>query len=67
VVGIPVTLENFRFALVIPSARFQLKDNPGIFSFDIVTSFTKRCPVYRTVEIYAHIFVQMRIETLGHK
>jgi len=30
VVGIPVALENLRFALEIPIARFQLNDNPGI-------------------------------------
>ena len=37
VVGMPVALAIFLFALVIPSARFQLNDNPGIpFFFAIV-------------------------------
>ncbi len=30
VVGMPVTFEIFRFAFVMPSARFQLKDRPEI-------------------------------------
>jgi len=33
-VGIPVALAIFRLAEVIPSARFQLNDNPGIPVFD---------------------------------
>ena len=38
VVGMPVDFAIFCFALVIPRARFKLKDNPGIpvFFFDIV-------------------------------
>nr|DAY49717.1 MAG TPA: hypothetical protein [Caudoviricetes sp.] len=35
VVGIPVAFEIFLFIFVIPSARFQLKDRPGILLFDI--------------------------------
>jgi hypothetical protein len=34
VVGIPVALAILRFAEVIPNARFQLKDRPGIFRED---------------------------------
>lgn len=33
VVGIPNDFATLRFAFVTPIARFQLKDNPGIFSF----------------------------------
>lgn len=33
VVGIPNVFATLRFAFVTPNARFQLKDNPGIFSF----------------------------------
>nr|DAH16750.1 MAG TPA: hypothetical protein [Caudoviricetes sp.] len=35
VVGIPVAFEIFLFIFVIPSARFQLKDRPGILLFAI--------------------------------
>lgn len=35
VVGIPVAFEIFLFVFVIPSARFQLKDRPGILLFAI--------------------------------
>lgn len=33
VVGMPVILAIFRFAFVIPKARFRLKDRPGIADF----------------------------------
>lgn len=33
VVGMPVAFAIFLFAFVIPKARFQLKDNPGIPDF----------------------------------
>lgn len=32
VVGMPVAFDIFRLAFVIPNARFQLKDNPGILN-----------------------------------
>ena len=36
VVGIPVAFAILRFALVIPSARFQLKESPGILKEDFL-------------------------------
>ena len=36
VVGIPVAFTILRFALVIPRARFQLKESPGILKEDFL-------------------------------
>lgn len=33
-VGMPLAFAIFRFAVVMPSARFQLKDRPGILNDD---------------------------------
>ena len=70
VVGMPVAFAMLRFALVIPNALFQLKDNPGISDFFLAIvefSFNKMATFYAHFQrITIHLLTFQRIAPIGN-